>query len=108
MHDLYERIRTTKRLVILRNTDHMHFCDRAAQAHEMFRAFPPPGFFEDAAKATAPFSELCPETPAYDAIRGLGLAHMDAILKAHAPAAEFMQSDLAAQLAARGIDVTVQ
>jgi predicted dienelactone hydrolase len=108
MHDLHERLRTTKRLVILRNTDHMHFCDRAAQAHEMFRAFPPPGFFEDAAKATAPFSELCPETPAFDAIRGLGLAHMDAILKAHAPAAEFMQSDLAAQLAARGIDVTVQ
>jgi len=107
MHDLLARTRTSKRMVVLGNTDHMHFCDRAAQAHEMFRAFPPPGFFEDAAKATVPFAELCPEEPAYDAIRGLGLAHMDATLKAHAPAAEFMGGELAARLGARGIDVVV-
>jgi dienelactone hydrolase len=107
MHDLLARTRSTKRMVVLRNTDHMHFCDRAAQAHEMFRAFPPPGFFTDAAKTTAPFTELCPETPAYDAIRALGLAHLDAVLKEHGPAAEFMRSDLPARLGARGIDVVV-
>ena len=107
MHDLFARTQATKRMVVLRNTDHMHFCDRAAQAHEMFRAFPPPGFFEDAAKGTTPFTELCPEQPAYDAIRGLGLAHLDAALKAHAPAAEFMRGDLGARLGARGIEVAV-
>jgi predicted dienelactone hydrolase len=107
MHDLFGRARPPKRMVVLQNTDHMHFCDRAAQAHEMFRAFPPPGFFEDAARTTAPFTDLCPETPAYDAIRGLGLAHRDAALKAHAPGAEFMRGDLAGRLGARGIDVGV-
>ena len=107
MHDLFARTRATKRMVVLRNTDHMHFCDRAAEAHEMFRAFPPPGFFEGAAKGAAPFAELCPAPPAYDAIRGLGLAHMDAVLKMHAPAAEFMGGDLAARLGARGIEVAI-
>jgi predicted dienelactone hydrolase len=107
MHDLFARTRTTKRMVVLRNTDHMHFCDRAAQAHEMFRAFPPPGFFENASKATVPFAELCPEVPAHDAIRALGLAHLDAALKGHAPAAEFMRGDPAARLGSRGIDVVV-
>jgi hypothetical protein len=94
-------------MVVLRNTDHMHFCDRAAQAHEMFRAFPPPGFFEDAARETPPFAELCPEAPAYDAIRGLGLAHMDATLKDAAAAVEFMRGEFAPALARRGIDLEV-
>jgi dienelactone hydrolase len=107
MHDLFARTRTPKRMVVLGNTDHMHFCDRAAQAHEMFRAFPPPGFFEDAARTTVPFAELASEEPTYDAIRGLALAHMDAVLRSHAPAAEFMERDLGARLGARGIDVAV-
>lgn len=107
MHDLLARTSTSKRMVVLRNTDHMHFCDRAAQAHEMFRAFPPPGFFEDAARDTPPFAELCPEAPAYDAIRGLGLAHMDATLKDAAAAAEFMRGEFAPALARRGIDLEV-
>jgi hypothetical protein len=73
----------------------------------MFRAFPPPGFFEDAAKQTPPFAELCPEEPAYDAIRGLGTAHLDATLKERAAAGEFLRGDLVARLGARGIDVIV-
>ena len=73
----------------------------------MFRAFPPPGFFEDASKQTPPFSELCAQEPAYDAIRGLGLAHLDAALKAHAPAAAFLRGDLVTTIGARGVDVIV-
>jgi dienelactone hydrolase len=107
MHDLFAATQATKRMIVLRNTDHMHFCDRAEQAHEMFRAFPPPGFFEDAAKQTPPFTELCPQEPAYDAIRGLGLAHLDAALKSHAPAAEFLRGDLVTTIGARGVDVIV-
>jgi dienelactone hydrolase len=107
MHDLFARTRAPKRMVVLRNMDHMHFCDRAAQAHEMFRTFPPPGFFADAARATAPFAELCAEQPACEAIRGLALAHMDAVLRSHPLAAEFMLGDLGARLGARGIDVVV-
>ena len=107
MHDLFASTQATKRMVVLRNADHMHFCDRAEQAHEMFRAFPPPGFFEDASKQTPPFTELCPQEPAYDAIRGLGLAHLDAVLKAHAPAAAFLRGDLVRTIGARGVDVIV-
>jgi dienelactone hydrolase len=107
MHDLLARTQTTKRMIVLRNTDHMHFCDRAAQAHEIFRMMPPPGFFQEAAKATVPFTELCPEEPAYDAIRGLATAHMDAVLKSYRPAVDFMQCDLTTLLGTRGIDVFV-
>ncbi|HWP65928.1 MAG TPA: dienelactone hydrolase family protein [Candidatus Limnocylindria bacterium] len=107
MHDLFERTPAPKRMVVLRDTDHMHFCDRAAEAHEMFRAFPPPGFFESAARQIRPFAELCPAEPAYDAIRGLGLAHLDAALKGHSEAAEFLGGNVTEQLGARGIGAIV-
>jgi predicted dienelactone hydrolase len=107
MLDLYERTQATKRMVVMQNTDHMHFCDRAAQAHEIFRMMPPPGFFEDAAKVTPPFSELAAEQAAYDVIRGLGVAHMDAALKQREDATAFLSGDLTTVLAARGLDVVV-
>jgi predicted dienelactone hydrolase len=107
MHDLYARTLATKRMVVMRNTDHMHFCDRAAQAHEIFRMMPPPGFFEDAARMTPPFSELAAEQAAYDVIRGLGVAHMDAALKQREDATAFLSGDLTTALAGRGLDVVV-
>ncbi len=96
-----------KRMVVLENADHLHFCDRIEEVHEMFRMMPPPGAFAEAAKHTPPIDELCPPAQAYDFVRGLGLAHMDATLKAHTEAEAFARGDVGARLAARGIHVAV-
>ena len=107
MRELFEKIRGTKKMVVLKNADHMHFCDRVEEVHELFRMMPPPGDFERVAKTVPPITELCPGKHAYAFVRGLGLAHMDAYLKADAPAARFLAGDIAAVLAARGISVQV-
>ena len=108
MHELLQKTPAAwKRMVVLANSDHMHFCDNVEQVHELFRMMPPPGPFEEAAKLVPPIDELCPGIHAYEMVRGLGLAHMDAVLKAHEGAAELLQGDLRALLAARGVDVSV-
>ncbi len=96
-----------KRMVVLENTDHMHFCDRADQVHEMFRMMPPPGAFEEAARRTPPIAELTPPDHAYLCVRGLGLAHMDAVLKGHEGAAQLLEGDLPVALAERGVRIAV-
>ncbi|MGH7895175.1 MAG: alpha/beta hydrolase family protein, partial [Candidatus Binatia bacterium] len=108
MHELLERTPSAaKRMVVLENADHMHFCDNAAQVHEMFRMFPPPGAFAAIAKVTPPITELCPANHAHDMVRGLGLAHMDATLKANEGAAGLLAGDVRGLMAARGIAVAV-
>jgi dienelactone hydrolase len=107
MRELFERTHGTKKMVVLKNADHMHFCDRVEEVHELFRMIPPPGDFERIAKTVPPITELCPGKHAYTFVRGLGLAHMDACLKADASAARFLAGDIAAVLAARGISVQV-
>lgn len=107
MHELLEKTQGTKKMVMLRNADHMHFCDRVEEVHELFRMMPPPGDFARIAQKVAPISELCPGTHAYAFVRGLGLAHMDAHLKGSAAAARFLAGDIEAALAARGISAQV-
>jgi len=107
MRELFTKIRGTKQMVVLKNADHMHFCDRAEEVHELFRMMPPPGYFERIAKTVPPITDLCPGKHAYEFVRGLGLAHMDAYLKADESAARFLAGDIAAALAARGISVQV-
>lgn len=107
MRELLERTRSPKKMVVLRNADHMHFCDRVEEVHEMFRMMPPPGDFERVAKSVRPISELCPGAHAYLFIRGLGLAHMDAHLKGDEAAAQLLAGDLEKLLADRGVGVSV-
>ena len=52
-------------------------------------------------------SELCPGEHAYTYLRGLGLAHMDAHLRASEGAAKLLAGDLAAALRERGVAVAV-
>lgn len=106
MHELLGRTRSPKRMVVLEQADHMHFCDRVEQVHELFRMMPPPGVFEDVAKAVPPISELCPGEHAYLFVRGLGLAHMDAYLKGSESAAQLLAGDIRALLKGRGVSVT--
>jgi hypothetical protein len=56
-------------------------------------------------KDLKPASELCPGDQAYTYLQGLGLAHMDAHLKALPSAAELLAGDLQALLAGRGVGV---
>ncbi len=107
MHELLERTQSPKRMVALKNSDHMHFCDRVEEMHELFRLMPPPGDFERIAKGVRPISELCPGEHAYRFVRGLGLAHMDAHLKGNDSAARLLAGDIKATLAERGVAVEV-
>ncbi len=107
MHELLSKTPGTKKMVILRNSDHMHFCDRVEEVHELFRMMPPPGDFERVAKTVPPITELCPGEHAYVFARGLGLAHMDAHLKRNEPAARLLAGDIESVLAQRGIAVQV-
>ncbi len=103
MRDILERTPGPKRMVVLENADHLHFCDRIEEVHEMFRAMPPPGEFARVAGQIRPITELCPAEHAYAFVRGLGLAHFDATLKRIEAATALFERELEAALAGRGI-----
>jgi len=107
MHDLFGKTRGRKRMVVLRDTDHMHFCDRAEQIHEMFRTMPMVPELQRLAPAIPAFTELAPEAPIHRAIRGLALAHFDAALRGDERAAGFVAGDLAAALDAEAVGALV-
>jgi hypothetical protein len=107
MRELFERTRSPKRMVVLQNADHMHFCDRVEEVHEVFRLMPQDRIFEPIRAQIPPIGELCPGAHTLDAIRGLALAHFDAHLKGNGAAAAFTVGDLAGRLAARGIAADV-
>jgi dienelactone hydrolase len=107
MHELLARTPDPRRLAVLKNADHMHFCDRVEETHELFRLLPPIGQFAEIVKQIPPVSELCPGAHAYDFVRGLGLAHMDAALKQHAEAERLLAGDLETLLAERGVAIEV-
>jgi predicted dienelactone hydrolase len=100
--DLYERTRDPKRMLVLENADHFHFCDRAAEVHEIFRAMPWPGGGAAMAERIPPFADLVPAEAAYDFTRGAGLAHFDAVLKGSSEAEAWLGNDAPRVLAARG------
>lgn len=105
MRELFDRTQSRKQMAVLKNADHMHFCDEVEQLHEMFRVMPPPGEFGRIAKFVPPITELCPGEHAYAFGKALGLAHLDAHLKGHTAAAAFLSDDVGAVFAARGIGV---
>jgi predicted dienelactone hydrolase len=106
MHELLERTMSPKRMVVLTNADHMHFCDQVEQIHELFRMMPPP-IFDRVAPSIKPIGELCAPEGAYHFVRSLGLAHMDAHLRGDESAARFLAGDVRAALRARGAEVTL-
>jgi dienelactone hydrolase len=112
MRELIARTPQPRRAVVLRNSDHFHFCDAVEQIHDLFKTMGPmfvasspdpevTGALFESMKTSA---ELCPGEHAYAMIRGLGLAHMDASLRENEEAAKLLAGDLAALLAARGIE----
>jgi dienelactone hydrolase len=107
MRELYGRVRPPKRLVVLENTDHLHFMDRVEENHEMFRTMPQPALFEREVARMRPAAELLPGEHACAAVRALGLAHFDDVLKDVGPARDFLAADLRGRLAARGIPASI-
>ena len=118
VRDLYRKLNGSKRLAILKGAGHMHFGDNAEVEHEGFRAacgsnnYPVGGEhsidFPAIAAATPPFSELCPADHGKVVVRGLCLAHMDAHLRQLPEARDYLNGDLPALFAMRGIDLEVQ
>ncbi len=107
MRELYGRTPSPKRMIVLENADHMHFCDRVEEIHELFRLMPQDPLFAAIQQAVPPITELCPGEHANLAVRALGLAHMDAHLRGDEGAARFLAGDLPGALAARGVAVAV-
>lgn len=108
MYELFERTPATKRMVILRRADHQHFIENVEQEHEAFRTMPPmaPELAQMQAEMR-PIAELCSGEQAHLWVRGLTLCHVDAILRRQEEAQRFLAGDIAAELAARGVDVIV-
>ena len=107
MQELFARTPATKRMVVLEDADHLHFCDRVEETHELFRMMPQDPLFEHIQKAIPPITELVPGERAHLAIRGLAVTHMDAHLRGDEAAARLLAGDVRATLAARGVAVSV-
>jgi dienelactone hydrolase len=112
MRDLHGKLRSPKRIAILKRAGHVHFVDNAEAVHEGLRTWYMSGTFPDPeldtealAKAMRPFRELCSEADGAAVARALCLAHMDAQLKDDTAARAFLAGDLTATFTARGIEL---
>lgn len=103
IESLYARTSAPKRMWVLLNADHMHFCDRVERSHEFFRSMPQIGPMKEVAKNLPPMSELAPGEHGYLFANGLGTAQFDAVLKQNQGAETFLSAGVASALAGRGI-----
>jgi predicted dienelactone hydrolase len=109
MYEIFERTPGTKRMVILRRADHMHFMDNVEELHEAVRTMPPlTAELAWLPKEMQPISELCSGEQAHVFVRGLTLCHMDSVLRRQTEAQRFLVSDIEMELAGRGVDVIAQ
>src|SRR5262245_23064080 len=112
LRDLHARLPEPKRFAVLKRAGHMHFADGAEAGHELYRKAYLSGEFPDPeidaialGTAMRPFAELVSEADANATARALLLAHMDSALRSSRDAAAFLDGQLAATFAARGIDL---
>jgi dienelactone hydrolase len=107
MHDLYSKAPQPKKMLVLENSDHFHFCDNVEFIHDMMVQMGSSLFGGD--NETGPLSkmqkssELCSGTSAYAFIQGMGLAHMDAHVKNINEAKAFLEGDLCEKLSQKNI-----
>ena len=108
MYEIFDRIPAAKRMIVLRRADHMHFMDNVEQLHETIRTSPPwiPEL-DYLQKEMRPIAELCSGEQAHLFVRGLTLAHFDAVLKQNEQARRFLAGDIPAELASRSIEAFV-
>ncbi len=99
IRELFERTRATKRMVVLRRADHLHFLDDVEGWHERFRTMPVPEELAAVQREMRPIGELSTPGQAHLFARGLSLAHFDATLRGREEAKQFLESDLRSVLA---------
>jgi len=106
MHVLFDAVRSWKRMVVINNADHLHFCDAVERVHELFRMLPRvegiPG-----GKPFPPIAELCPGEHGYVTIKSLGLAHLDAHVKGIQAATSWLDGAWRDVLTEHGVDYDV-
>jgi predicted dienelactone hydrolase len=107
MYELFARTPATKRLVILRRADHIHFLDNVEEEHETARSMPWTGKLAWIPKEMRPMAELSSAEQAHTFVRGLTLGHLDATLRRQEEAQRFWLGDVEAELARRGVDAIV-
>ncbi len=109
MYELFGRTEATRRMIVLRRADHMHFMDHVEEMHETVRRMAFPEELSWIPREMKPIAELSSGDQSHLFVRGLTLAHMDAVLrrskeKRSEEARRFWQSDIVRQLAARDVD----
>jgi dienelactone hydrolase len=104
IYELFDRTPGSKRLFILRRADHQHFVDDVEGDHEAIRAMSLPGDAAWIPAAMRPMAELTSGEAAHVFVRGLTLAHLDATLRQIGAAERFLEGDVEAELAARGVE----
>ncbi|HEY6304874.1 MAG TPA: dienelactone hydrolase family protein [Candidatus Angelobacter sp.] len=105
MYELFERTAATRQMIILRRADHLHFIDDVEQEHEAFRTMLMPAEVAQMQKEMLPIADLCSGEQAHLWVRGLTLAHMDAILNRSQEAQQLLAGDIEGELAKRGVEV---
>ncbi|HEX8139601.1 MAG TPA: dienelactone hydrolase family protein [Pyrinomonadaceae bacterium] len=105
MYEIFERTPATKRMLILRRADHMHFMDNVEELHEAVRTMPWPGELSWLPTEMKPITELSSGEQAHLFVRGLTLCHMDATLKRCEEAQRLLAGDIESALASRGVEV---
>jgi len=104
MYELFDRTPSTRRMIILRRADHMHFMDNVEEMHESVRNITFPEELSWISREMRPVAELSSGEQAHLFVRGLTLAHMDAMLKQTSEARLFLEQDIPGALAARGVE----
>lgn len=104
VEELFRRTPGTARMVVLRRADHQHFVDDVEGDHEAVRAMAFPGEAAWMPGAMRPISELSSGAQAHLFVRGLTVAHLDAALRGSTAAERFLDGDVEAALAARGVE----
>ncbi|HVS05261.1 MAG TPA: dienelactone hydrolase family protein [Candidatus Dormibacteraeota bacterium] len=104
VYELFDRTPGSKRLFILRRADHQHFIDDVEGEHEALRSMSLPGDAAWIPAAMRPMAELASGEQAHIFVRGLTLAHLDATLRGLDAARGFLDADVEAELAKRGVE----
>jgi len=104
--DVFDRTPGSKRMFVLARADHHHFVDAIEEEHEAMRATSVVGPAAWIPAAMQAFAELASAEQAHAFVRGLTLAHLDATLRALDSAERFLNMEVEAELAARGVVTT--
>lgn len=110
MYDLYQKTPTPKRMLILKDSDHFHFCDNVEFIHDAMINMGSGLFGEDnntgVLSKMKKSAELCSGENAYAFIQAATLAHMDAHVGNNSSALKFLEHSLLQALQEKNISVS--